>query len=736
MADEKQIASDLDDWLDDLNDSDELSGELDQENIDALLGGGPGFGDAAATPDEAGQDDNGPAELDQDNIDALLGGSLDLDDAEPDQAMAADNDDAAGDLDQDNIDALLRGSLDLDDDAAPDPAKAADDDDAAGELEQDNIDALLRGSLDLDDAGSAAEEKSAGNDEEPGELEQDNIDALLGGIGAAAAETPEETKGNEIIDQDNIDLLLGGENEEAALQMPAAEEDADLDQDNIDALLRGADRNDDAAPPDVFPGTNAGNQAAPGEELDVDQDEIDQLFSGLDDEIDEPFPSEAMEPDDLPASKDDFLKVDDMAPTANRISAGDATVAAAAAAISESEAAGQEPGKKFLPFASGAFMKISAAVIVGCLLLVGGVTLYYFRPEKKAPAIPPPVEEQVAQVAEPLPPAPTANALPVAGDTVYRMAEGGGEVAVALNARDDDNDPVTFELISQPLHGRLSGEAPSLIYLPNNDFPGEDRFEYKAGDGKGSSCPATIFIIGPNLAQLAADKEKAEAEKAAKPAPPAVLAKNITYDTTNTAEVTIEWGRVWREANRAPYGTGISIDIDTSRLHGTLMKVNDDRYRYRPDPSFVGKDVISYRFKRDGLRSGPGKLTMRVREGNMAPEIRMGEMAEVYSVGETVLVDASATRDEARTSLTFTWEQLAGVPVQMKKNNAEGSVITFAMPSYFYTGEDPGPVLRVTAIDATGKRSSREIRVRPISRRNSPLWGGAGDRVPRSGRLL
>ena len=734
MADEKQIASDLDDWLDDLNDSDELSGELDQENIDALLGGGPGFGDASAKPDQAGEDESGPAELDQDNIDALLSGGLNLDDAEPDPAKTADSvDDAAG-LDQDNIDALLRGSLDLDD-AASEPGEITAGGDDAGELDQDNIDALLRGSLDLDDAGPEAGEKSADGG---GDLDQANIDALLGGSGAAngtAAAGADGENSDANAEQNDIDLLLGGESEDAALQM-SAPEDAELDQDNIDALLRGADdKSGTALPPDIFPGANAGNQAAAGEELDVDQDEIDQLFSGLDDEIDEPFPSEAMEADDLPGSKDDFLKVDDMAPAANRISSGDATVAAAADAMSA--AAGQEPGKNILPFVSGAVMKISAAVIVGCLVLISGAAFYFFRPaEKKEPAIPPPVQEQVAQVPEPPPPAPVVNALPVVSDAVYRMAEGGGEVAVVLNARDDDNDPISFELTTPPGHGRLSGEAPALIYLPNNDFPGEDRFEYKAGDGKGSSCPASIFIIGPNLAQLAADKEKAEAEKAAKPAPAAVLAKNITYDTTNTAEVTIEWGRVWREANRTPYNTGISIDIDASRLHGTLIKVNDDRYRYRPDPSFVGKDVISYRFKRDGLRSGPGKLTMRVREGNMAPEIRMGEMAGTYRVGETVFVDASATRDEARTSLTFTWEQLAGVPVQMKKNNEEGSVISFAMPSYFYTGEDPGPVLRVTVTDARGKRSSREIKVQPISRRKSPLWGEAGDRVPGSGRLL
>jgi hypothetical protein len=703
MADEKPITADLDDWLDDLDDSAELSGELDQENIDALLGGGPGFGEAATIPAPAAAEENAAAELDQANIDALLNGGLDLDNAAP----------ATGEK-------------------AGESAAAADD-----PLDQDNIDALLRGSLDLDDAAPATGEK-AGESAAPDDLlDQDNIDALLGAGTADTDQAPAEPPENSAGAADGVDLVLGGANEQAA--SPDAE-DVELDQDNIDALLRGAGSNDaPPAAPDALPGT--GGTAGAGEELDVDQDEIDQLFSGLDDEIDEPFPAETMEPAAPSATKNDFLKVKDMPPPAeDTLSADDATITAAAAVAAAAAGQGQEPGKRFPSFLSGAFMKISAAVLVVCLVLFAGAAFFFFRGEEnQEPAIPVPVavEEPVAQVAEPPPPPPApANTLPVASDAVYRMAEGGGEVKVALTARDEENDPLTFELTGQPLHGRLSGEAPALVYLPNQDFPGEDRFEYKVGDGKGSSCPASVFIIGPNLAQLAADKEKAAAEKkAARPAP-ALLARNITYDTTNTAEVTIEWGRVWREANRTPYAAGIAVEIDTAGLRGTLVKVNADRYRYRPDPDFVGKDVISYRFRRDGSRSGPGKLTMRVRDGNLAPEIHMAEMAATYSVGETVRVDASATRDEARTSLTFDWEQVAGVPVQMKRNNAEGSVISFTMPSFFYTEEDPGPVLRVTVTDAAGKSSAREVRVRPVSRRTSPLWGGAAERIPRGGRLL
>jgi len=345
--------------------------------------------------------------------------------------------------------------------------------------------------------------------------------------------------------------------------------------------------------------------------------------------------------------------------------------------------------------------------------------------------------QPVAQLEEPQPQE-GANNIPVASDSLYTMPETGGEVPVTLSAKDDDGEAITYEVTTPPQHGRLSGDAPSLVYLPNNDFPGEDRFEYKASDGKDSSALAKVIITGPNLAKLAEEKEKQRAEAAKiplQPSRPGVYAKNMAYDTSSTDKVIIDWGRIWRETNHSPFSSKVFVDVDDSRLKGSLSKIDDGRYVYRPDPSFTGKDVLHYRFKHGGLSSGLGKVTMRVRRGDLEPEIRIGEMAGAYMVGETVRIDASPTRDEARNKLNFRWEQVSGVPVQMKMNNEEGSIITFAMPSSFYTSAEPGPVLRLTAVDAAGQSATRVIKVRTITRRNSALWGMAGNDVSQGNRV-
>jgi hypothetical protein len=55
---------------------------------------------------------------------------------------------------------------------------------------------------------------------------------------------------------------------------------------------------------------------------------------------------------------------------------------------------------------------------------------------------------------------------------------------ITLNAKDEDNDTLTYTLTSAPQHGSLSGTAPNIIYTPNTDYEGNDTISFKAYDGK------------------------------------------------------------------------------------------------------------------------------------------------------------------------------------------------------------------------------------------------------------
>ena len=65
--------------------------------------------------------------------------------------------------------------------------------------------------------------------------------------------------------------------------------------------------------------------------------------------------------------------------------------------------------------------------------------------------------------------------------------------SITLIGSDNDN-PITFILLSQPSHGILSGTAPHLIYTPNHGYEGSDSFTFMVNDGTHNSTVVTVSI--------------------------------------------------------------------------------------------------------------------------------------------------------------------------------------------------------------------------------------------------
>jgi len=76
-------------------------------------------------------------------------------------------------------------------------------------------------------------------------------------------------------------------------------------------------------------------------------------------------------------------------------------------------------------------------------------------------------------------------------DIVTKLEE---PIAITLTAFDEDGDDLTYEILSGPDHGTLTGAAPNLTYTPNDDFTGADRFTFRVFDGLAYSNTATIII--------------------------------------------------------------------------------------------------------------------------------------------------------------------------------------------------------------------------------------------------
>ena len=67
-------------------------------------------------------------------------------------------------------------------------------------------------------------------------------------------------------------------------------------------------------------------------------------------------------------------------------------------------------------------------------------------------------------------------------------------VEITLNAGDPDGDELTFTIVSPPSHGTLSGSGANLIYTPDPDYSGDDRFTFRVNDGMSDSNDASVDL--------------------------------------------------------------------------------------------------------------------------------------------------------------------------------------------------------------------------------------------------
>jgi hypothetical protein len=88
---------------------------------------------------------------------------------------------------------------------------------------------------------------------------------------------------------------------------------------------------------------------------------------------------------------------------------------------------------------------------------------------------------------------PSANKTPVAHDQTVTTTRN-TPVSITLYASDTEGDPLSYQIVTQPAHGTLSGAGNTGTYTPNPGYTGTDSFTFKATDGLTESNTATVHI--------------------------------------------------------------------------------------------------------------------------------------------------------------------------------------------------------------------------------------------------
>jgi len=166
------------------------------------------------------------------------------------------------------------------------------------------------------------------------------------------------------------------------------------------------------------------------------------------------------------------------------------------------------------------------------------------------------------------------NAAPVA-DNQNANTDEDASVSITLTATDTDGGALTYEVVSYPSHGSLTGSAPDLLYSPDGDYSGPDSFTYKAYDGQAYSNTATVTItVAPvNDAPVAVNDayETDQGQQLSEPAPGVLSNDSDVDDITLTASV-----------------------VDSPQ-NGSLILNANGSFLYTPDTGYSGPDSFTYK---------------------------------------------------------------------------------------------------------------------------------------------
>jgi probable HAF family extracellular repeat protein len=142
---------------------------------------------------------------------------------------------------------------------------------------------------------------------------------------------------------------------------------------------------------------------------------------------------------------------------------------------------------------------------------------------------------------------------------------------LGLPAGDPDGDALTYEIVSGPTHGTLSGAGASQFYTPDPNFNGTDSFTFRVYDGQAYSGVATVTLMVSSLND-----------------PP--VAVNDTATTKKNKAVTISV----LDNDSDPDGGTLTVQSVTQPTSGTVVKNANNTLTFTPRNGFTGTVTFTY----------------------------------------------------------------------------------------------------------------------------------------------
>jgi len=226
-----------------------------------------------------------------------------------------------------------------------------------------------------------------------------------------------------------------------------------------------------------------------------------------------------------------------------------------------------------------------------------------------------------------------SNTAPVAVSSTNNTNED-TSVVFSLDATDAEGDLLSYTIVSQPLHGQLSGTAPILTYQPEPNYFGSDSFNFKVNDGSEDSNIATITI------NVQAINDAAIAQ-----------GQNITLDEDTSIHIVLT-----------------ATDVDSPLLLYTIeqgpsngvLSGSAPNLVYTPNENYSGVDTIMFSANDDQLVSNIATVTIDVQAINDAP-IAQPQAVTLNEDTTTTVVLVATDTDSATLTYSITQSPTNGI---------------------------------------------------------------------------
>ncbi len=215
------------------------------------------------------------------------------------------------------------------------------------------------------------------------------------------------------------------------------------------------------------------------------------------------------------------------------------------------------------------------------------------------------------------------NDAPVAESLTDTLSEDSAK-AIRLRATDAEADPLTYRIVTPPLHGSVTISGSEATYRPDADYFGRDSFSYRASDGKADSDIATIDLT------IAAVND-------------APTAQAIYRSTAEDSAVSIILN------GHDVDGDSLSYHVTDTPAHGTLSGT-PPALTYTPQSNYSGTDSFRYYVSDGKIDSDPATVTISVGAANDAP---LADNKDLITAEDSALGIQLSGSDPDGDSLTF-----------------------------------------------------------------------------------